>query len=109
LADFLPNWDISRGFFYILFAGGIREAAMHRGHSSESIPALLKCLQIQALVAMGHKITNVPLILKIWEVIFFVFGQITLWAISRDILRGPRNNLGVKKVEAPQNIPRNGP
>jgi hypothetical protein len=23
-----------------------------------------------ALVAMGHKITNVPLILKIWEIIF---------------------------------------
>ncbi len=28
LADFLPNWDISRGFFYILFAGRISEAAM---------------------------------------------------------------------------------
>jgi hypothetical protein len=28
LADFLPNWDISRGFLYILFAGRIREAAM---------------------------------------------------------------------------------
>jgi hypothetical protein len=33
--------------------------------------------------------TNVPLILKIWEIIF-CFGQISLWAISRDILRGPR-------------------
>ncbi len=28
LADFLPNWDIARGFFYILFAGRISEAAM---------------------------------------------------------------------------------
>ncbi len=28
LADFLPNWDISRGFFYILFDGRISEAAM---------------------------------------------------------------------------------
>jgi hypothetical protein len=26
---------------------------------------------------MGHKITNVPLILKIWEIIF-CFGQITI-------------------------------
>ena len=33
------------------------------------------------------KIPNVPLILKILET-FFVFGQITLWVISRDILRG---------------------
>jgi hypothetical protein len=31
LADFLPNWDISRGFFYILFAGRISEAAMGGG------------------------------------------------------------------------------
>jgi hypothetical protein len=36
---------------------------------------------------MGHKITNVPLILKFW-ILLFVFGQITLWAISPDILRG---------------------
>ncbi len=27
-------------------------------------------LRIPPLVAMGHKITNVPLILKIWEIIF---------------------------------------
>jgi hypothetical protein len=32
LADFLPNWDISRFFFYILFAGRNSEAAMGRGH-----------------------------------------------------------------------------
>jgi hypothetical protein len=36
---------------------------------------------------MGHKITNVPLILKIRDIIF-VFGLISLWAISLDILRG---------------------
>ncbi len=28
LAEFLPNWDISRVFFFILFAGRISEAAM---------------------------------------------------------------------------------
>jgi hypothetical protein len=32
---------------------------------------------------------NAPLILKMREIIFFC-GQITLWAIFRDILRGPR-------------------
>ncbi len=36
-----------------------------------------------------HKITNVPLFKKLWDIIFFC-GTITLWAISRDILRGPR-------------------
>ncbi len=39
---------------------------------------------------MGHKNTNAPLILKIRDIIFFYFGQTKLWAISRDILRGPR-------------------
>jgi hypothetical protein len=46
---------------------------MRRGHSSESISGLLKRLQIGALVAKGHKNTNAPLILKIWDIIFFVF------------------------------------
>ncbi len=32
MTDFLPNWDISRGFFYILFAVRISEAAIDRGH-----------------------------------------------------------------------------
>ncbi len=32
---------------------------------------------------------NVPLFKKLRDIIFF-FGTITLWAISRDILRGPR-------------------
>ncbi len=36
-----------------------------------------------------QKITNVPLFKKLWHLIFFC-GTITLWAISRDILRGPR-------------------
>jgi hypothetical protein len=41
------------------------------------------------LVAMGHKITNAPLIENLKHY-FFVLGQISLWAISRDILRGPQ-------------------
>jgi hypothetical protein len=36
---------------------------------------------------MGHKITNVPLILKIRD-ITFCFGLFSLWGISLDILRG---------------------
>ncbi len=35
LADFLPNWDISRGFLYvciIYIAGRIRAAVRGRGH-----------------------------------------------------------------------------
>jgi hypothetical protein len=50
---------------------------MRRGQSSESIPGLIKRLQIRALVAKGHKNTNAPLILKIWDIIFFGFGQTT--------------------------------
>jgi hypothetical protein len=41
---------------------------------------------------VGHRyiITiNVPLILKMWVIIFFC-GLISLWDILRDILRGPR-------------------
>jgi hypothetical protein len=45
-------------------------------------------LRIFFLYSNGITI-NVPLILTMREIIFFV-GQITLWAISRDILRGPR-------------------
>ena len=41
------------------------------------------------MVAKRHKITNVPLFKKIWDIIYF-FGTITFWAISWDILRGPR-------------------
>jgi hypothetical protein len=56
-----------------------------------------------------HKITNVPLFKKLWDIIFFC-GTITLWAISRDILRGPRLfwPKGSKKSWPPQNVPRNG-
>jgi hypothetical protein len=50
---------------------------MRRGQSSESIPGLIKRLHIWALVAKGHKNTNVPLILKIWDINFFGFGQTT--------------------------------
>jgi hypothetical protein len=38
LADFLPNWDISRVFFYILFAVRISEAAMDIGHYIFRVP-----------------------------------------------------------------------
>ncbi len=52
---------------------------------------------------------NAPLILNMREIIFFC-GQIAFWAISRDILRGPRLfNLGVKKVEAPSKYPEKWP
>ena len=67
-----------------------------------------------------HKITNVPLFKKLWDIIFFG-GTITLWAISRDILRGPRlfwplncpslrsgQFKGSKKSWPPQNVPWNG-
>jgi hypothetical protein len=51
---------------------------------------------------MGIIITiNVQLILKIREIIFLC-GQITLWAISRDILRG-------QKVEVPSKFPEKWP
>jgi hypothetical protein len=67
---------------------------------------------------MGHKITNVALILK-FGILFIVLGQISLWAVSWDILKGPRlfghdpkivprytmENLGAKKFRSPQNIP----
>jgi len=39
------------------------------------------------LVAMGHKITNIPQIWKIRDIIF-CFWAISLLDISRDILRG---------------------
>jgi hypothetical protein len=43
------------------------------GRGWESIPGPLKGLQICALVPMGHKNTNAPLILKIRDIIFFKF------------------------------------
>jgi hypothetical protein len=38
--------------------------------------SLIQGLWIWPLVAMGHKITNVPLILKIWEIIFLFLGKL---------------------------------
>jgi hypothetical protein len=51
---------------------------------------------------MGHKITNVPLILKIWEIIF------VFWA---DYFMGHFLGYfeGASTFLTPQNIPRNGP
>jgi hypothetical protein len=45
------------------------------------------------MVAKRHKITNVPLFKKLWDII---------------VSSAARDNLGVKKVLAPQNVPRNG-
>jgi hypothetical protein len=69
---FFPKLKFSRG---VVFISLISEAAMGKGW--KSIPGLLKGLQICALVAMGHKNTNAPLILKIRDIIFFYFGQTT--------------------------------
>jgi hypothetical protein len=90
---------------------------MCRGQSSESIPGLIKRLQIRALVAKGHKITNAPLILKIWDIIFLILGKLhngPFLGIFRGGLdffdpkivpRRARDNLGVKKVLAPSKYP----
>ncbi len=115
-ADFYPNWNFRGVFAKLRWAG-----------AGNRFLGSLKGLQIQVVVAMEHKIikiTNVPVpvpaIFKMREIIFFC-GQITLWAISRDILRGPRlfwplncpecsegQLRGSKKSWPPQNIPRNG-
>ena len=42
LADFLPNWDISRGFFYLSFAGRNSEAVIGRGHYIFRVPNSLQ-------------------------------------------------------------------
>jgi hypothetical protein len=46
---------------------------IRRGHSSESIPGLLKRVQIRALVAKGHKNTNAPLIFENFGYYFVLF------------------------------------
>jgi hypothetical protein len=67
---------------------------------------------------MGHKNTNAPLILKIREIIFFLFwanyimghfsgyfeGALTFLTL-KIVPRCARDNLGVKKSWPPQNIP----
>jgi hypothetical protein len=61
---------------------------------------------------MGHKIANVPLILKIWEIIF-VFGQITLWAIFSGYFEGASTFLPLtlegQNVLAPSKYPSKWP
>jgi hypothetical protein len=71
---------------------------------------------------MGHKITNVPLILKIWVIIFLFLGKLVYGPFLRIFCGGlnffdPQivpsvagDNLeGQKSLNPPQNIPRNGP
>jgi hypothetical protein len=54
----------------------------HQNSSAKSSLGYLAEIQTQDLLTF-----NVPLILKMQEIVFFC-GQITLWDISRDILRG---------------------
>jgi hypothetical protein len=70
VGGFFPKLKFSRGFFFISL---ISEAGMGRGW--ESIPGLRKRFQIWALVAMGHKNINAPLILKIRDIIFLFWAN----------------------------------
>jgi hypothetical protein len=56
---------------------------------------ILNCGQ---LVAMGHKFTNVPLILKIWDIIFFFWGKLLYGHFSGYFE-------GASTLLTPQNIP----
>jgi hypothetical protein len=47
---------------------------------------------------MGHKITNVPLILKIWDIIFLFLGKLVYWTF-------PGYFEGASTFLTPQNIP----
>jgi hypothetical protein len=57
---------------------------------------------IRPLVAMGHKITNVLLILKIWEIIFCFWENYFMGHFSGYFE-------GASTFLTPQNIPRYGP
>jgi hypothetical protein len=67
LADFLSNWNISRGF---LQYSHIKRSAIY-----------VKICEFKKILSQkeikGHKNTNAPLILKIWDTIIFGFGQTT--------------------------------
>jgi hypothetical protein len=64
-ADFYPNWNFHGVFSTYTYTAKLRWAG-----AGNRFLGSLKGLQIRALVATGHKTTNVPLILKIWEIIF---------------------------------------
>jgi hypothetical protein len=64
------------------------------------------------MVAKRHKITNVPLIKKIWDIIFF-FGDNSFLSYFSGHFEGASTFLtpkfkGSKKSWTPQNVPRNG-
>jgi hypothetical protein len=74
-------------------------------------------IKLRALVAKGHKNTNAPLILKIWDIIFLVLGKLHngpflgIFPGGLDFFdpkiapRCARDNLGVKKVLAHSKYP----
>ncbi len=77
LADFFPNWNILRGILsvYIIYiTGRICAAAM----AGDIIFYGCRVAHLGCVVAQyGHKNTNAPLILKIWDIIFFlVLGKL---------------------------------
>ena len=73
------------------------------------------------MVAKRHKITNVPLFKKLWDIIFFFWDNNFLIHFSGHfegaktfltpkLSRAQRGTiLGSKKSRPPRNIPRNGP
>ena len=69
---------------------------MLRGHSSESIPGLLKPLQMRALVAKGHKNTNAPLIFENLGYYFFWFWANYIMGHFSGYFEGPSTFLTPK-------------
>jgi hypothetical protein len=78
-------------------------------------------LSLSLSLSLGHKITNVPLIWKVWDIIFIFLSKThkgTVLGIFRGgldlfdpkiALRYAQDNLGVKKVSAPSKNPSNCP
>ncbi len=80
--EFFPVINQGRAWFFSF--GAVGECAKHAYAPS---PTAHNAFFFQA---RPKRITiNVPLFKKLWDIIFFC-ETITLWAISRDILRGPR-------------------
>ncbi len=98
----------------------IRWSLVWRWRKRKSL-SLIQGLWIWSLVAIGHKITNVPLILKNWEIIFsfwanYLMGHFEGHFEGASTFLTPKLSLaalgtiiGSKKSWPPQNIPRNGP
>jgi hypothetical protein len=65
-------------------------------------------LYFSLIIFLGHKNTNIPLILNVQRIIFFCLGHNILWGISWDFLRGLDlfdPNLGGKKIFAHSKSP----